>query len=669
MRSVKTIVPILFAVFNLFSAQSSQAQNPLLIPDTLRGSLIQLNLQQGQVPFYSGAQTQTMGANGNILGPTLLLKKHQNVTLRVKNNLPDTTTMHWHGMHVAPENDGGPHITIPPGTTWSPAFEVLDQASTHWYHPHLHMRTNEQVQKGIAGFIIVRDSQEAALNLPRKYGIDDFPLVIQTKVFDSNNQIVTGKNALDTALMVNATLKPYLNAPAQIIRLRILNGSSERVYNLGFSNNISFHQIGSDGGLLSAPVGLSRLLLAPGERAEILVDLSAWKDQTVYLKNFGTQIPNAHYGAAQPGMGPGQTIPNYSLNPLNGKDFNILTLHVKAATSSPVTAIPQTLITHNPWTAAQANITRSLVFTSMNMGQGAINGPFVINGAHFDMDVINYQIPFNNIEIWELRNQTPIAHPFHIHNVAFYVLDINGNKPSASLAGRKDVVLVPGGNSVVRFITRFEDFYNDSLPYMYHCHMLTHEDDGMMGQYIVQSPCRIISTQPQNVAANPGHTATFSVKLSDSTGKSFQWESNLGFGFQELQNAGQYGGVQTARLTVSNLNAANNNQLFRCKVTGTCTETSQVATLLVGVASNLYHLEKPVAAVFPNPTNEKLYVQLLNPGIEAEIKVADCTGRIVLSARSSENETMLNVSALKPGLYWISLKQNTTLQTVRVMLR
>jgi bilirubin oxidase len=122
------------------------------------------------------------------------------------------------------------------------------------------------------------------------------------------------------------------------------------------------------------------------------------------------------------------------------------------------------------------------------MGPTAINGPFLINNTAFNMDVVNYSIPLNNTEIWTLQNNTPIAHPFHIHNVPFYILDINGTPPPAELSGRKDVVLVPGGQGTVRFITKFEDFANPDVPYMYHCHMLTHEDGGMMGQFIVYDP-------------------------------------------------------------------------------------------------------------------------------------------------------------------------------------
>ena len=122
------------------------AQNLLIIPDTLSGPTYNLNLQTGTVQFFAGQATNTFGANGNLLGPTLIMNRYDSITINVNNQLPDTTTIHWHGMHVAPQNDGGPHITIAPNTTWSPSFMVRDHASTHWYHPHLHEKTNDHVQ-------------------------------------------------------------------------------------------------------------------------------------------------------------------------------------------------------------------------------------------------------------------------------------------------------------------------------------------------------------------------------------------------------------------------------------------------------------------------------------------------------------------------------------------
>jgi bilirubin oxidase len=471
----------------LFTSIGANAQNPLAIPPTLSGNTINLNLQEGTTNFFPGTPTQTYGANGDLLGPTLILDRYDTVTINVTNNLMDTTTIHWHGMHVAPENDGGPHIVIPPGTTWSPEMPILDWAATHWYHPHLHMHTNTHVQKGIAGMIIVRDADEAALTLPRTYGVDDIPLVIQSKAFDSNNQIIV-ESALDTALMVNGTLDPVASVPEQVVRFRVLNGSSERVYNLGLSNGQTFYQIASDGGLLSAPVSMTRLMLAPGERAEILVNFAGLLGQPIQLMSYGSELPSAIYGATQPGMGAGQIIPNYTSNPLNGNNFVVLDFDVIAATASPVTTIPTLLVTHTPYLEANASVTRALSFSPVNMGPTAIQGPFLINMMPFDMMMINQFVPFENTEIWTLTNNSPIAHPFHIHDVQFYILDINGALPPLNQRGRKDVILVPAGGGIVRFIAKFDDFYNDSIPYMYHCHMLTHEDAGMMGQFLVRSP-------------------------------------------------------------------------------------------------------------------------------------------------------------------------------------
>ena len=460
-------------------------QNPLFIPDTLSGESINLNLIKGQVEFFEGVITNTIGYNQDILGPTLFLKKGNEVTLNVTNTLAETTTLHWHGLHVAPENDGGPHTPIAAGQVWSPSFTVLDQAATYWYHPHLHEHTEEQVTMGGAGFIIVRDDEEAQLALPRTYGIDDFPLVIQSRAFDTEKQFLIN-TSLDKEILVNGTLDAFLEVPAQVIRLRLLNGSTERVYNIGFQNNLKFHQIASDGGLLNTPVSLSRLQLAPGERAEILLDISTKQGQSINLISFGSELENGIYGATRPSAMPMGNILGYGNNPLNGNDFTILKVKVINQTSTPITSIPSQLVVNTPHTTNSVNATRNLTFSPAQMGPtGMVNGPFEINNASFNKDIVNYEIPINNTEVWELVNRTGIAHPFHIHDVQFYILDINGNAPPVNMQGRKDVVLVPPLGGSVRFITKFEDFANEKVPYMYHCHMFSHEDDGMMGQFTV----------------------------------------------------------------------------------------------------------------------------------------------------------------------------------------
>lgn len=484
-------------IIGLLIVQIGNAQNALFIPSTLTGTNINLTLQNGTTQFYSGQTTNTMGANGNILGPTLILNQGDFVNFSVTNQLAETTTIHWHGLHVSPENDGGPHTTIASGSTWSPSFTIMDKASTYWYHPHLHHFTDKHVSKGIAGMLIVKDNEEAALTLPRTYGVDDFPLVIQTKSFDANNQIEVHTNS-DDIVIVNATIDPYLNVPSQIIRYRVLNGSSQRTFNLGLNNNQSFYQIASDGGLLSSPVQLTRLLLSPGERAEILIDFSGMNNQTTYLKSFASELQNGIYGATNPGMGAGMTMNGYKPNPLNGADFNILQFTIGSQTTNPITTIPSSLVTITPLQESNSNITRTLTFTPVTMGPNQLNGDFLINGATLDLNVVNYSIPLDNTEIWELTNQSAISHPFHIHDVQFYILTRNGVAPPTNEQGRKDVVLVKP-QETVRFITKFNDFTSDTVPYMYHCHLLTHEDGGMMGQFIVvNNPITILENSIEN---------------------------------------------------------------------------------------------------------------------------------------------------------------------------
>ena len=491
----------------LLGLTAVQAQNALFIPDTLSGSRIELNLQKGMVPYFNGTATATMGANGDILGPTLFLQHGDSVFMTVNNHLDDTTTVHWHGLHVAPENDGGPHTYMIPNATWKPAFRVLDRAATYWYHPHLHHKTDKHVSKGIAGLIIVRDEAEAALELPRTYGVDDIPLVLQTKDFDADNQIVAHSNS-DDVLLVNATLNAFMELPAQVIRFRLLNGSSQRAFHIGLSNQAQFYQIASDGGLLAEPYVTKRLVLAPGERAEILVDLSNLQGQEISIKSFASELPNGIYGASNPGMGANMTLNGYSPNPLNGADFDLLVIKVVAQNSNPIVQIPATLVDTKPLKSADADITRTLTFTAATMGMNQLNGNFLINNTPFDMMKVNYDIPLDHTEIWSLSNQSGIAHPFHIHDVQFNIISRGGAAPAANEQGWKDVVLVRPMETV-QFLTKFEDFFNSQIPYMYHCHLLTHEDMGMMGQFTVSTQAGISIANSRGVLTklypNPSH--------------------------------------------------------------------------------------------------------------------------------------------------------------------
>jgi len=483
---------ILLSAMVLIATNSltAQIQNPLLIPATLTGPTYNLTIDYDSVMIFPGIYTQSAGINGPILGPVVIIDKGDVVTINVDNQLMDTTTMHWHGVHLPSVMDGGPHTVIPPSTIWSPTWTGMDNASTMWFHPHLHHKTYKHIMMGITGMIINKDTDESALALPRTYGVDDIPLVLQTKVMDANYQFdldMDNRN-MDTLFLANATRNAYFDAPAQMVRIRLLNGSLMRSFNVGLSNGADFWVIASDGGLLSAPVQMNQLLISNAERYEILVDLSALQGSSVDLMNFGSSIPGGVYGTAQfSTMGQVQPIQDYDNNPLNGADFTMLTLNVGAPTTNAITSAPTTLVTVNAWNPANVDISRSFTF-SPDGGMGGptgLSGPFFINNNPFDMGVINEVIDLDNIEIWTLTNQTMIAHPFHIHDIQFNILEIDGAAPPAHQAGWKDVVLVPAQMGSVKFITKFEDFADPVIPFMYHCHIIGHEEEGMMGQFTV----------------------------------------------------------------------------------------------------------------------------------------------------------------------------------------
>jgi len=500
----------------LFTTQFLVAQNQLLIPQALTGNTFNLNLQHGSVNFFPNVETQTMGVNGSILAPTLIFEKGETVNLYLDNQLSESTTMHWHGMHIPSEMDGGPHTVIEPNTIWNPSFTIMDRASTMWYHPHLHENTHKHVQMGMAGFIIIKDDDEASLNLPRTYGVDDIPLVFQTKTIDANYQIDTNPDhsANDDLLLTNATVDAYFNAPAQVVRFRLLNGSSERTFNIGLSNDADFYVIASDGGLLEAPVQLNRLLMSQGERYEILVDLSSQEGTSISIMNYGSSIGAGIYGAESMGGMGGATIAGYTSNPLNGADFTLLNINITEATTNPITTVPSTLVEVSTLNTNTVDANRTITMSAVNMGPNdALNGPFQLNGTPFDMDNINYEIPLNNTEIWTLTNQTQVAHPFHIHDVQFNILEIGGQAPPLHMQGWKDVVLVPPMMGTAKFITRFLDYANPDVPYMYHCHILTHEDGGMMGQFTVVDTDTNISTVENDLFSFYPNPATELIQL------------------------------------------------------------------------------------------------------------------------------------------------------------
>ncbi|XZF14140.1 multicopper oxidase domain-containing protein [Chitinophagaceae bacterium MMS25-I14] len=500
----------LFIAFFLSVQDLVYAQyNTLWIPDTLSGTSFNLNIKDTFSQIIPGNQTITGGINGKFWGPTLFFRKGDTVHMNVHSYLNDSTTLHWHGMHLPAVMDGGPHQVIPPGTVWQPYWKVTNNAATYWYHPHLHEMTEEQITKGIGGFIIVRDSTEAALNLPRTYGVDDIPLALTDRSFNGSNQFTVVPYG--DSMMVNGVLRPQYSAPAQVIRLRILDAAIERSYNLGFSDNRTFYVITSDGGLLDAPVAVTRYLLSPGERIEILVNFTGQAGTAIDLKAYNASLSNF--------IGGGESFPGGPFaNALGHIDFNILHLNVGTATANPVTTIP-TILANNTFPAASSAALTRTITLSDSAGVPNILGPnaFILGHKLFDISYINNIVPINNTEIWQLSSTSVFAHPFHIHDIEFYILSINGAAPPVYEQGWKDVVLVKGGD-VVKFIAKFEDYADETHPFMYHCHISLHEDEGMMGQFVVSSHTGITQATPAPVTFSvypvPGRSRLY-VTLAD----------------------------------------------------------------------------------------------------------------------------------------------------------
>lgn len=443
----------------------------MAVPPLLEQDTFLLTVGQHVHQFYPGVNTTTYGVNGPYLGPTLLMQRGDTARLKVINELPQVTSMHWHGMHVPGDMDGGPQREVMPGETWDVEYRVENPAGTYWYHPHPHMLTASQATKGAAGMIIVRDTEEAALDLPRTYGLDDFPVVIQDRRFLANGNMPTAPYG--DSVLVNGTPHAYLECPAQVVRLRLLNGANARVFALGLDNGQDLHVIAGDGGLLNAPVATDRLWLSNGERYEVLLDLSGMEGDSLQLMSYGSELP--------------QTVPGannmlWESSWLNGIDFPVLRIRVTAPTNDPVTAIPTTLVDVEPHDEALSVRNRTKALT----GNGMVGmGMFMIDGQMFDMDVINDTIQLGTVEIWEIPNNSNMAHPMHIHGVSFFVLERNGVPPPLWERGAKDVVLVDAGETV-KLIMRFDQPTN-GWPYMYHCHNLLHEDNMMMLQFIVEA--------------------------------------------------------------------------------------------------------------------------------------------------------------------------------------
>ena len=472
-----------FATRPLWRAGSSEPQ-PLRIPPLLdarrQGQSISLTAQAGSTEFFAGRESRTLGYNGSYLGPTIRLHRGDDVQMAVTNALGQNTTVHWHGLLVPGELDGGPHQLIRPGDTWRPVLPVRQPAATLFYHTHVHGQTAEQVYLGLAGVLLIADDDsQRALGLPSEYGVDDLPLVLQDRQFENGRMVLpTGmmiamQGRRGDTFLVNGTPNAVARVPARLIRLRFVNGSNARIYDLSFEDGRAFHWIATEGGLLDAPVQVRSLQLAPGQRAEILVDFSDGRKAALLTG------PDAN-ASAMGGMMrlPGAVADAFS----SGKATVLLFEPGKADARATATSVPSSLANQARVDASTA-VKRRRFSLDMGMGGGGMGrmggmGGMTINGQPFDMGRVDERVRLGDAEIWEVSGQT-MAHPFHVHGVHFEVLARAGGKAPVRDQGLRDTVLV---KEPVELLVRFTQ-PAVRAPFMYHCHILEHEDGGMMGRF------------------------------------------------------------------------------------------------------------------------------------------------------------------------------------------
>ncbi|MGW9629283.1 multicopper oxidase family protein [Agromyces sp. NPDC055520] len=445
---------------------------PLAIPPLAESTVdvdgtrvFSLDAQSGTTEFTSGVPSDTWGFNGSYLGPTLVAERGEHVRVDVTNSLDEPTTVHWHGMHLPAEMDGGPHQMVAPDASWSPEWDIDQQAATLWYHPHPHGETEKHVAKGLAGMFIVNDEHERSLGLPSEYGVDDVPVIVQDAGFSAGGERESTQRGyaggMGDELIVNGTRGPFLDVSDELVRLRLLNASTARTYAFTWSDARPVELIATDGGLLESSVSLDHVRLSPGERAEVLLRVAPG-ERVVLQSKMTPEIAGL--------VGP--------VAATNGGSDAFDVLEVRAAGAlTPSPPVPAVLNTIDDFDEAEVATTRT--FT--------LGDSFEINGRSMDMGRIDETVTVDTLERWIVENPNAVPHSFHVHDVQFRIASIDGAAPPPELAGWKDTIFAEPEKKY-ELLMRFEDYTDPDTPYMYHCHLLWHEDQGMMGQFAVVEP-------------------------------------------------------------------------------------------------------------------------------------------------------------------------------------
>lgn len=445
--------------------------SPLGRPITLSHTVeLAITAAPARLALVPGMMTDAYAYNGTVPGPTLEFREGDRVIVHFRNNLPQPSTIHWHGFHIPAAMDGSPFNAVAPGGRYDYVFTIPPgSAGTYWYHPHPDRITGFQVAKGLYGAIVVRAPDD-----PLPASLPDKVLILSDNRFLSDGSIdipppdspqgrVDFENGREgNIVFVSGRILPTLAIRSgEVQRWRLINASGARVYRLGLAGQ-TFLQVGSDGGLFEQPVERQEIVLAVGERAEVLVRGTGPPGSRTTLQ----ALPYDRY------------IPQTRPADWN-QTRDLLTLQYTPEPVVAPTALPARLRPVPPLDPSKAKTTRVVT-----LSQGFLSGRMM------DMDRVDVSAPLGATEIWEIENLVGLDHPFHMHGFQFQVLDRNG-VPEPYRAW-KDTVNVPK-HETVRIIVRYDDFPGK---WMYHCHILAHEDNGMMGVLEVtsgRSPSTVLS--------------------------------------------------------------------------------------------------------------------------------------------------------------------------------
>ena len=416
--------------------------------------------------------------------------------------------MHWHGLKNPGDADGGPYNVISPGKTWQPTLSIEQPAATCWFHPHLYPTTAELVIKGLAGLFLIDDEESDALGLPSQWGLDDIPLILQDRRFNVDgsffhrfNMVAVTTGYVGDTMLVNGAHHPEARTARGWLRLRLLNGSNARSYRLAISDSRSMFAIASDGGLLSEPVELRELMIHAGERYEVLVDArkgTPFDLVTQPVDQLAMNLPPFDAalglvtlrpeGAEGKGTLPDalvelpplvEDLPPASQNLVMGmrlddqgmgllKSAGLMKMNMSKETDPEVVKAVNKMITETPALPLEEQFSANTV-----------------NGKSFKLGVVPFGTSLNTEERWIIsEGSDQMLHPVHIHGCQFRILALDGKAPPAQMAGWKDIApIAKGGTCEIQI--RFEHPASKDHPFMAHCHILEHEDSGMMTSFTV----------------------------------------------------------------------------------------------------------------------------------------------------------------------------------------